>query len=508
MTANPWIAVDSSTVPTKLARELRDAWEDFVGGDIADGAEGAGTPMVRGPIAASWLRSHEAGVDPLGRWDAPTIVEGAAVGARRARHPLLAAMPIVRHCLTEAGEAADQLTVVSDADGLLLWVDGNLRTRGRAADDMNFAEGVLWSETAAGTNAIGTALAEGHAVQVFGAEHFSERVQRWTCSASPVFDPEDEALLGVIDITGDLSTANANGLSLVVATARAVEAFLSIAMHERDELVRRRHGELLLGRGAARALVSRSGRVMMTREADGDAIAGRVAVDREGGEFVLPSGHLAVAEPLGDGEAFLVTRREPSRRPQVSQLRLRVLGDAPPQVAVDDRPGALRPRQIELLTLLAIHPRGIGADALSTELYGEQGSAGSVRVEISRLRKALGSCVETEHYRLLWPVDSDLAEVKRRLSAGDLAGALGAYPGPLLPNSEAPGIRRERDELEGWLRGAVLGSDDVELVWRWATGPSGEDDLLAWSRVLGALPFEDPRHARAAAHVRTIRARG
>jgi hypothetical protein len=504
---SPWIAVNAGTVHTKLARELRDAWEDFVGGEMEARAAGAGTPVVRDPIAASWMRSHEAGVDPLGRWEAPTIVDGDAVGARRAEHPLMTAMPVVRHCLAEAGEAADQLTVVSDADGLLLWVDGDLRTRGRAADDMNFAEGVLWSETAAGTNAVGTALAEGHAVQVFGAEHFSERVQRWTCSASPVFDPEDERLLGVIDITGDLSTANANGLSLVVATARAVEAFLTIEMHGRDERVRRRHGDLLLGRGPARAIVSPSGRVMMTRDADAEVISGRIAVGPDGGELVLPSGEVAVAEPLGDGEAFLVTRRERSRRAQLSHLQVRVLGDAPPEVAVDDRPCALRPRQVELLTLLAIHPRGIGADALSTELYGEHGSAGSVRVEISRLRKLLGPCVETEHYRLLWPVDSDVAEVKRLLSEGQLGAALDAYAGPLLPTSEAPGIRRERDELEGWLRGAVLGSDDVELQWRWATGPCGEDDLLAWSRVLGSLPFEDPRHARAAAHVRTIRER-
>ena len=46
---------------------------------------------------------------------------------------------------------------------------------------MNFAEGTLWSEGGAGTNAIGTAIAVDHAVQVFGPEHFSDPVQRWTC---------------------------------------------------------------------------------------------------------------------------------------------------------------------------------------------------------------------------------------------------------------------------------------------------------------------------------------
>lgn len=331
-------------------------------------------------------------------------------------------------------------------------------------------------------------------------------MQRWTCAAAPVYDPEDGALLGVIDITGALSTVNANGLALVVATARAVETFLLVAMHEHDDLIRRRHGGLLDGGAAARALVSPSGRVMMASA--GAEIASRVKVRPEGGAIVLPSGEPAVAEVLSDGEGFLVTRQESGRRTGATCLDLKVLGPGAPMVTVGGRVLSLRPRQAELLALLAAHPRGINADALSTELYGEEGRAGSVRVEISRLRKHLGPCVETEHYRLIWPLDSDVARVQALLEHGLVGRALEAYPGPLLPASEAPGIRRERDELEGWLRNAVLSSDDVGLMWRWATSASGEDDLLAWSRVLAGLEYEDARRSRTAAHVAALRARG
>lgn len=502
--SNPWLAVDAGTVPTKLARELRDAWEDFVGG-TDEGGQGAGTPMVRTPIAESWRRSLDAGVDPLGRWTTPASADASAVRERWAEHPLKAAMPIVRHCLAEAGEASDQLTVVSDADGLLLSVLGSPHMRGRAADDMNFAEGAVWSEASAGTNAVGTALAGGHAVQVFAAEHFSEKVQRWTCAAAPVHDPEDDALLGVIDITGDLNTVNANGLALVMATARAVESFLMLAMHERDDRVRRRHGRLLDGGATPRALVSRSGRVMMTTDAA--TIASRVVLGLRGGEVILPSGQLAIAELLPDGAGYLVTSIGTGGARGAARLDLRVLGDGPPVVMVGERVLSLRPRQAELLALLAAHPRGLGADALSTELYGESGRAGSVRAEVSRLRKHLGPCVETENYKLIWPVDSDVARVQDLLGEGHIAQALAAYRGPLLPASEAPGIRRERDELEGWLRNAVLSSDDVELLWAWATSPSGEEDLLAWGRTLASLDFEDARRPRAAAHVAALRAR-
>ena len=91
---------------------------------------------------------------------------------------------------------ADNLLVVSDADGMLLSIAGDTRLRNRAADDMNFVEGALWSESSAGTNAIGTAVAAAHAVQVFAAEHFTEPVQRWTCSAAPVIDPDTGEVIG------------------------------------------------------------------------------------------------------------------------------------------------------------------------------------------------------------------------------------------------------------------------------------------------------------------------
>ena len=79
---------------------------------------------------------------------------------------------------------------------------------------MNFAEGTLWSEGGAGTNAIGTAIALDHAVQVFGPEHFSDPVQRWTCSAAPIHDPDTGAVIGVIDLTGDLRTVHPHSLAV------------------------------------------------------------------------------------------------------------------------------------------------------------------------------------------------------------------------------------------------------------------------------------------------------
>src|SRR6202022_633353 len=132
-----------------------------------------------------------------------------------------------------ADESA-HLIVVSDADGVLLWIDGNARIRLAAADSMNFAEGALWSEPGAGTNAIGTALAANHAVQVFAGEHFNEIVQRWTCAAAPVHDPDSGSLLGIIDLTGEMQAVHPHSLAVATATARAVEMHLGYLQRERD----------------------------------------------------------------------------------------------------------------------------------------------------------------------------------------------------------------------------------------------------------------------------------
>src|ERR1044072_9510718 len=62
MSLSPWLAVDVVTVPSKRARELRDAWEGFAADRLQGDDEGSGTPDVREPIVESWRRSRAAGV--------------------------------------------------------------------------------------------------------------------------------------------------------------------------------------------------------------------------------------------------------------------------------------------------------------------------------------------------------------------------------------------------------------------------------------------------------------
>src|SRR3954454_24239097 len=255
MPGSPWLAIDAGMPPDLRARQVRREWEQFVGEGLVNG--------LRAPVIDSWRRSRDAGVAPAGSsWFAPVTAERDEAFTRWEAHPLRDAAPVIRDCLRGVAQESDHLIVVSDAAGMLLQLDGNARVRSLAADSMNFTEGALWSEHGSGTNAIGTALAADHAVQIFATEHFMEVVQAWTCSAAPVHDPETGELLGVIDLTGLERDVHPHSLAVAMTTARAVEGHLRYRLQERNDRLRARYEWRIGGGGDRRALVSPNGRLV------------------------------------------------------------------------------------------------------------------------------------------------------------------------------------------------------------------------------------------------------
>lgn len=188
-------------------------------------AGAAPPPEVRGVIADSWRRCAAAGIDPQ-RGLAPLALESDEAGDRWTRSPLAAAEPVLRDLLADVRGEGEQVLLVCDADGTLLWIDGDQRMLDQATG-VHLMRGARWSEADAGTNAMGTALALDHSLQVFSAEHFATPVHGWTCSAAPLHDPRTGALLGVLDLSGPLQTAHPHSLALVGAAARMVEAVLA-----------------------------------------------------------------------------------------------------------------------------------------------------------------------------------------------------------------------------------------------------------------------------------------
>ena len=93
-------------------------------------------------------------------------------------------MPVLRRYLGALADDAQHVLVVCDEAGRILWLEGHERVKEDAVERIRFSEGMLWTEGSVGTNAIGTALAIDHAVQVFSAEHFLAEHHQPCCSAS------------------------------------------------------------------------------------------------------------------------------------------------------------------------------------------------------------------------------------------------------------------------------------------------------------------------------------
>ncbi len=216
---SPWLALPGGRPTPGLTRQLRAAHETFV-------TRGAPPqrPGVRAVVWDSWRRSLGSGVDPDGQGPPVDLLDDD-LAAYRAAHPLAPVLPVIRRLLVEDAEADRMIVAVTDADGRMLWVEGDRRLRA-LAEGMHFVPGARWSEDVAGTNAPGTALALDHPVQFYGSEHYRRPVQPWSCSAAPVHHPVTGVLLGAIDVTGGDHVASPQVLTLVRATVAAVESEL------------------------------------------------------------------------------------------------------------------------------------------------------------------------------------------------------------------------------------------------------------------------------------------
>jgi hypothetical protein len=202
-----------------LTRFLNQAHDRFVVTGQADLA-------LRRIVAESWRRSVASGLDPEGSI-ARIRLDDARLAEIRATHPLSVAMPVIRRLLVDSLSEAGMIVAVSDAVGQLLWVEGDSSLRARA-EAMHFLPGADWSESSAGTNAPGTALALDAPVQLLGPEHLVRQVTPWSCAAAPIHDVDTGAMLGVLDITGGNDAAVPQTLALVRATVAAVEAELRL----------------------------------------------------------------------------------------------------------------------------------------------------------------------------------------------------------------------------------------------------------------------------------------
>lgn len=201
----------------EYARRLRAEWEHYVmfGGEEI---------RARQPIANSWKRCVELGVSA----QLPNVrVRQNDYDVLPENGPLAYAVEPYLPQLTRIAEESNHIFVLADATGTIVHVDGAHSVRRDFAEQLKCVVGARWREQDAGTNALGTALATGEPIQVFGAEHFCESVHGWTCSAAPILDPVRRSILGAIDLTGQVQHYHPHSLLAVIAIARSIEERLA-----------------------------------------------------------------------------------------------------------------------------------------------------------------------------------------------------------------------------------------------------------------------------------------
>ena len=185
--------------------------------------------------------------------------------------------------------------------------------------------------------------------------------------------------------------------------------------------------------------------------------------------------------------------------------RLEALGRGEGILRLDGRDIRLNRRHSEIVFLLAAHPEGMTGAQLAAALYDDFANQTTLRVEMTRLRRIVGDLLRSRPYRLTSLVTADYLDVSAALRRGDVAAAAGAYTGPLLPSSEAPGVAAERDWLDTKLRAAVIASGDPQLLQAWSER-FGFDDLEPWEQLAAVLPPGSARRGAALARVRQLRA--
>lgn len=167
-------------VGTSLEPEVvKAAWSDFIGNAPFE------LEHVRPHVLRAWQRSRAAGCSPQ-------LLRANVLDARatqellqRERRLIEVASPFLVALSRAAGDER-HAAMLSDGDGRLLKIVGDEQT----VNDEDFPHaGALLAEANAGANGIGTALADGHYVELVGPEHYIEGFHVFTCQGVPLAAP-------------------------------------------------------------------------------------------------------------------------------------------------------------------------------------------------------------------------------------------------------------------------------------------------------------------------------
>jgi len=172
-------------------------------------------------ILRSWQRSAELGLDMEAKPDICVLADQELREVQERNEMLVrSARGELEELFKDAGTTGG-MVILTDPQGVVLYSLGSGRFAGKAAR-VALRPGAAWSEGAAGTNAIGTALAERQAISVSGGEHFFDMHRILSCSAVPLFGPSG-GIAGILDLTQPSDVPQTYTLALVNRAVEQIE---------------------------------------------------------------------------------------------------------------------------------------------------------------------------------------------------------------------------------------------------------------------------------------------
>lgn len=195
-------------------------------------------------------------------------------------------------------------------------------------------------------------------------------------------------------------------------------------------------------------------------------------------------------------QALLAAKRS-SKGTNQTMLKMSFLGQC--QALYWGKPLKLRPRHADILLALAVSP-GLSLEQLTLAVYGESGDPGTCKAEVGRLKKIIP--IASRPYRIEAPVEADFLALLKLLEINETTQALQHFCGELLPGSEAPVVKKVREQIHHLLREAALAQASPAVLFQAA---QLLDDLELWEACLERLKPNEPNLIAAKARYSQLR---
>ncbi|KXY29374.1 sigma-54-dependent Fis family transcriptional regulator [Bacillus cereus] len=201
-------------------------WKKFVNEGVLD------SNRINQRISESWHRCKQANVNPHMNKGQKILSSNIFQEQKKKSEIFLdIALPQIQN-MRKTIDELQMMALLIDPDGYVLSLSGNKQTLKRAKH-INFIEGVKWTESAVGTNAIGTALEIEEAIMISGTEHYTVASHSWSCAAAPIHN-DDGKLIGVLDFSCPIEFSHPYMLGIVTSIAHAIERECSIRVHQNE----------------------------------------------------------------------------------------------------------------------------------------------------------------------------------------------------------------------------------------------------------------------------------